>query len=164
MQRLQRARFAAHTSTTDPCIARRTHPPTCRFAGLAATAGAYSGSDTSLYYSLDDGLVHFVFVDTELWATGSSDDQAALLSWLEDDLKAVDRRVTPWVVAVGHRAAWMKHGGGSDLAPLLHDYGVNLLLAGHEHNYQRTYGVSTGHVGAAARWYWLLRTPAVPSR
>ena len=36
-----------------------------RWAGVAATAGAASGSGTALYYSYNDGLAHFVVIDTE---------------------------------------------------------------------------------------------------
>lgn len=36
-----------------------------RWAGVATTAGAASGSGTALYYSYNDGLTHFVVIDTE---------------------------------------------------------------------------------------------------
>jgi hypothetical protein len=111
---------------------------TARFFGIGATAGAYSGSGTSLWYSFNDGLVHWVALHTELWPQGGTDEQiASFLEWLAADLAAVDRAATPWVFVFGHRQQWMKGAGGwGKMDPLLHEYHVQLGFFGHEHNYQ----------------------------
>ena len=51
-----------------------------------------SGSDSAFHYSYNHGLVHFVHISTE---------HTPATAWLDADLSAVDRAVTPWVVAVG---------------------------------------------------------------
>jgi hypothetical protein len=78
-----------------------------RWAGVAATAGQSSGSGTVLYYSYDDGLTHFVVIDTEQYYY-DPDGVAAQYAWLEADLAKVDRAVTPWLIVLGHKGYWMK--------------------------------------------------------
>ncbi len=78
-----------------------------RWAGIAATAGRTSGSNSVLYYSYNDGLTHFVVIDTEQFyydPTGVT----AQYTWLEADLASVDRSVTPWIIVLGHKGYWMK--------------------------------------------------------
>lgn len=77
-----------------------------RFAGVGATAGAASGSGNAFWYSVDDVLagVHYVVVNSELWNyTGSAANVTQQTEWLQADLLAVDRAVTPWVVALSHK-------------------------------------------------------------
>ena len=38
-----------------------------RFASVAENAGARSNSNTAMYYSLDAGLVHYIFWDSEAY-------------------------------------------------------------------------------------------------
>lgn len=118
-----------------------------RYAGLGANAGVNSGSGTSLYYSIDIGIGHFVFFSTEAyWSqTGIIDAQ---LNWLKNDLiKANNNRENvPWIVAIAHKA-WSMDNNGDCLGvsctnatwydTLLHDYGVDLLFVGHQHEYRR---------------------------
>ncbi|RYG57137.1 hypothetical protein EON66_01105, partial [archaeon] len=105
-----------------------------RFAGIAATAGALSGSNSNLWYSYNDGLVHFVVIDTELYTEGGTPDQiAAQLQWLQNDLAAVDRSVTPWVIAYGHQQGWMKHMESfADISQIFYNGGVDVYFCGHE--------------------------------
>ena len=87
-----------------------------------------------LYYSFDWGNVHFVGLDTEL--TGP--EQAA---WLDADLAATDK---PWKIVFGHKPPYSSGEHGSDGAfrnhfvPLIEKHGVQLVLNGHEHDYERT--------------------------
>lgn len=86
------------------------------------------------WYSFDYGRVHFVALDTE----ESYETQAA---WLARDLAA-----TPltWKIVYLHRPPYSSGNHGSDtalravLAPILARYGVQLVLAGHDHDYERT--------------------------
>ena len=105
------------------------------------------------WYSFDWGDVHFVALDTERL----SERQAI---WLEEDLLANE---LPWVVAYLHAPPYSSGEHGSDLAarelftPLFETYGVQLVLAGHEHNYERTKPISgvtyvvTGGGGRSSR-------------
>jgi hypothetical protein len=85
-----------------------------------------SGSDDQMFYSYNHGLVHYVHVSTET---------AIPAAWLESDLKSVDRSVTPWVIAVGHKEKWMQLGtvDFKTYDALFRAYGVDLYVTGHQH-------------------------------
>lgn len=121
---------------------------TARFAGVAANAGANSGSGSALYYSVDVGLVHWVFFSTEpYWS--QLDIVVPQLNWLKADLAAANanRAAVPWIVAAGHKA-WMMDNNGACAGgasctnaswydDLFHSHGVDLLFVGHMHEYRR---------------------------
>jgi 3',5'-cyclic AMP phosphodiesterase CpdA len=77
--------------------------------------------------------VHFVALDTEA-------DYSEQMKWLERDLAA---NPLPWKVIYMHRPPYSSGAHGSDttlrnkLAPLLKKYGVQLVLSGHDHDYER---------------------------
>ena len=50
-------------------------------------------------YSYDYGLVHFIMMSTE----HNFEPGSRQYKWLENDLKNVDRKKTPWLVFGGHR-------------------------------------------------------------
>jgi acid phosphatase type 7 len=85
------------------------------------------------WYSFDHGDVHFVALDTnEIGA-----EQAA---WLDDDLTA---NQLPWVVVYGHHPPYSSGEHGSTTAfrqqfgPILERHRVDLVLSGHDHDYER---------------------------
>lgn len=86
-----------------------------------------------LYYSFDWGDVHIVVLDT----TGGYREQ---IEWLKRDLSANRKRFT---IAVGHHPMYTGSIRGPHLAlrrrfwPVLAYYGVNLVVMGHEHHYER---------------------------
>ena len=109
-----------------------------RFYGTYTLADN-SNSTNPLWYSFNDGLVHWVSVDTELWAYGGTPAEiAAQYEWLAADLAAVDRSVTPWVIAYGHKQDWMDSTNFTGLEAIMRKGAVDLYFAGHQHNYQRT--------------------------
>ena len=77
--------------------------------------------------------MHFVALDTEA-------DYATQMTWLEQDLAA---NQLPWKIIYMHKPPYSSGVHGSDkglrnkLAPLAEKYGVQLVLAGHDHNYER---------------------------
>lgn len=99
------------------------------------------------WWSYDVGLIHFVGMSTEHDYTIDS----AQYLWLENDLKNVNRTLTPWVIFGGHRPMYINsdYGGtrSSDIyvmdmmieniEPLLWKYQVNLGFYGHNHVMQR---------------------------
>ena len=94
-------------------------------------------SATEHYYSFDWGNVHVVALNTEEnFSNGSTQ-----YNWLENDLQNTDKR---WIVAAFHRPPYSSgpHGGNSDvrdeLTPILEQYGVDVVLNGHDHDYERT--------------------------
>lgn len=86
------------------------------------------------WYSFDWGDVHIVGLDTE--RVGST--QAA---WLEQDLAA--HTDAPWTIVMLHRPPYSsgEHGDTASVkqwfVPIFERAGVDLVLAGHDHNYER---------------------------
>ena len=117
------------------------------------TAGECGGvpSGTEKYYSFDYANVHFICLDSmssSLSATG------AMAAWLQADLAAT---VQGWIVAFFHHPPYTKGSHDSDveanhiairqnLLPILEAGGVDLILSGHSHAYERSRLVR-GHYG-----------------
>ncbi|KAI2621867.1 Metallo-dependent phosphatase-like protein [Xylaria nigripes] len=115
------------------------------------------------WYSFDYGMMHLVMINTETDFKSAPDGpggSAGLnggpfgttatqqLDFLEADLASVDRSVTPWIVAGGHRP-WYTTGDAcipcqEAFEPLLYKYGVDLAIFGHQHNSQRFQPVYRG--------------------
>lgn len=91
-------------------------------------------SGVERWYSFDWGDVHIVALDTEK----VDEVQAA---WLEEDLATNSQ---PWTIVFLHRPAFSSGSHGSTgsvqthFVPLFARYGVDLVLAGHDHDYERT--------------------------
>lgn len=94
---------------------------------------ALPGTLKEKWYSYDWGRVHFVALDTE-------SDYATQAQWLDADLAATTR---PWKVVYFHKPPFSSGGHGSDLAlrnalvPVFEKHRVQLVLAGHDHDYER---------------------------
>jgi 3',5'-cyclic AMP phosphodiesterase CpdA len=86
------------------------------------------------WYSVDWGPVHFAVIDTE--AVGA--EQAA---WLDHDLASTS---AVWRIVAGHKPPFSSGHHGSDPAvrdafvPVFERNRVDLVLSGHDHNYERT--------------------------
>lgn len=111
----------------------------------AESGGIPSGSEH--YYSFDYGQVHTVVLDSESTSLRSS---GAMYQWLARDLQASQQ---PWLVAMFHHPPYTKGSHDSDrrrdswgrmadmreiYLPLLEQHGVDLVLSGHSHMYERT--------------------------
>ncbi len=71
---------------------------------MEAGAGKRSGSGSNIFYSFDLGLTHFISFSAEAYAYRSGAELLAnQLAFMTADLAAVDRSVTPWVVALVHK-------------------------------------------------------------
>ena len=79
---------------------------TSRFASVGLYgAGAVSGTSTPRYYSFSRGLTHFLVFSAEAYTYKSGAEFIAnQLAFMKADLAAVNRAVTPWVVALVHKA------------------------------------------------------------
>jgi hypothetical protein len=96
------------------------------------------------WYSFTVGCVHTVMLSSE----HDPSPGAPMGDWLEGDLAALDRSVTPWVVLGIHRPLVETEQYPGDYAvaaglrailePLLLKYGVDVVLAGHYHSFQRS--------------------------
>jgi len=101
-------------------------------------------SGTEAYYSFDFGNVHFIVLDS--YETNRAVD-GPMYNWCEDDLQNTDAY---WIIAFWHHPPYSKGSHDSDTGtelkqmrenflPLFEDYGVDLVLSGHSHSYERTY-------------------------
>ena len=85
------------------------------------------------WFSYDWGRIHFVALDTEA-------DYTTQAEWLEADLAA---STAPWKIIYMHKPMYSSGSHGSDMglrnkmAPIMKRHGVQLVLAGHDHNYER---------------------------
>jgi hypothetical protein len=119
-----------------------------------------SGSSSNLYYSFESGGVHFLMLASyENFSEGS--DQ---LAWLRRDLANVDRKATPWLVAVLH-APWYnsnfdhqhereEYQMKASMERLLRDAGLDAMFAGHVHAYERIHRVFDGELDSCAPAYF----------
>ncbi|MEI6464807.1 MAG: metallophosphoesterase [Verrucomicrobiota bacterium] len=120
-------------SPTYPTV---TFGPEKRLANFAACAGARF--PTMANYSYDAGDGHFLCLDSNNY-TDATDP--ALQAWIAADLKGSDAR---WKFVTFHHGAFnVGHHHRYEqqmrvLAPIFEAHGVNFVLSGHEHNYQRT--------------------------
>lgn len=98
--------------------------------------------NTEAYYSFNWGDVHFVGLDT----TVLSEIQ---VRWLEADLARTDK---PWRIAFMHHAPYSSgkaHGSDGEvrrkLGPIFQKAGVQLVLSGHDHHYERSIDIDGIH-------------------
>lgn len=119
------------------------------------TSGQAGGlaSGTEAYYSFDYGMIHFVSLES--FETNRSVG-GAMLTWLQQDLASTNQ---PWLVVFFHHPPYTKgsHDSDSDIEsvqmrqnalPILEAAGVDLVLTGHSHSYERSYLID-GHYGTS---------------
>jgi len=120
---------------------------TCYVLPSGGEAGGMA-SGTEAYYSFDYANAHFISLDsTDSPRTPGS----AMLTWLASDLAATDQ---DWILAFFHHPPYSKGSHDSDnpgdsggrlydmrtyVLPILEAGGVDLVLAGHSHCYERSY-------------------------
>jgi len=102
------------------------------------------------YYSYDVGTWHVIVVNSEIIVNPIFSDSArrAQMEWVETDLKAHKK---PCTIAYWHHPRFSSgwHGSDSKLAPmwqLLYDNDVDLVLGGHDHDYERFGPMTPGGV------------------
>ncbi|MEM7040295.1 MAG: metallophosphoesterase family protein, partial [Bacteroidota bacterium] len=142
----------------------------------AEAGGTPSGMEA--FYSYDYGNVHFLSINSELGTiVGSSNDwigtyplfnifaspftSSPLTNWLHQDLSSTTKR---WKVAYWHQPPFTdgSHETGTfweifmeamrnNIIPILEQYGVDLVLCGHSHVYERSYLIK-GHYDDPNTW------------
>ena len=116
---------------------------------------ALTEQDTSkgVYYSFDYGNAKFIMLDTnDLSGNKIKDDQ---YNWLVNTLKNNTKK---WTIVSMHNPMYSvgKWGAGSSnaislalraqLSDLFAEYGVDIVLQGHDHTYSKTYPIGKGGV------------------
>jgi len=112
------------------CIVRGSHEKSCepldRLMGWPAR---------QRWYSFDYANAHFVALDS----LARPQQRQAMLQWVQADLAASK---ATWKVVFLHEGCYdlgehLSHWGSTDFAPVFRAHGVDLVLAGHSHGYQR---------------------------
>ncbi|HXJ56072.1 MAG TPA: metallophosphoesterase family protein [Verrucomicrobiae bacterium] len=100
-------------------------------------------SGTEKYYSFDFGNIHFVCLDS----MSDRSKNGPMCFWLREDLA---NQQAEWVIAYWHHPPYSAGSHNSDVeieliemrqnvVPILETYGVDLVLSGHSHSYERSY-------------------------
>lgn len=136
----------------------------------AEAGGVASGHE--LFYSFDYGNVHFVSLNSELGSVYNASHDwigvrlfgtfttSPMLEWLKQDLQA---NTLPWTVVFFHQPPYTDGSHDSEafwevymkamrenFTPVLEQYGVDLVLAGHSHVYERSYLMKGMHTNTFA--------------
>jgi hypothetical protein len=110
-------------------------------------------SGTEHYYSFDFGNVHFICLDSQ---TANRSTNGPMAIWAAADIAAT---TAEWIIAFWHHPPYSKGSHDSDvetqlvqmrrnLLPILEAGGVDLVLSGHSHSYERSFLID-GHYGTA---------------
>lgn len=127
------------------------------FAMFTLPANAEAGgiaSGTEKYYSFDYGNIHFICLDS---MTSDRSATGPMATWLRADLASSSRQ---WTIAFWHHPPYSKGSHDSDtdpilaamrqnFLPILEEAGVDLILAGHSHSYERSFLID-GHYGLSS--------------
>lgn len=136
---------ASSSSQTGPYYDIFTLPRSGEAGGVA--------SGTEAYYSFDYGNIHFVCLNSYDVSRATS---SAMLTWLTSDLSS---NTKDWLVAFFHHPPYSKGSHNSDTEtelvemrqnalPILESHGVDLVLSGHSHAYERS-KLLDGHYGSS---------------
>lgn len=101
-------------------------------------------ADQRRYYSFDWGNVHFVSLDSNLSLERAVNSGGPMLKWLDNDLRSTRQF---WRVVYFHHPPYAAGPNQNDVhslwirqyaVPIFEANGVQLVLSGHEHSYQRS--------------------------
>ena len=121
------------------------------------TDGSSGGtaSNTEAWYSFDYGNIHFIILNSvDVDKTAG----ATMLTWLQNDLVNTSQE---WIIANFHHAPYTGTNNNSsdteanakamreNVLPILETGGVDLVLGGYTHNYQRSYLIN-GHYNTSS--------------
>jgi hypothetical protein len=111
--------------------------------------GGGVASLTAAYYSFDVGNIHFLSLDSYGKEDGKrlSDTTGPQATWIKQDLEKASG--AGWIIAYWHHPPFTmgSHNGDTEkelvdirqnLIPMLERYGVDIVLGGHSHDYERT--------------------------
>lgn len=117
-----------------------------------AEAGGVA-SNSNRYYSWNHGNAHFISLNSE-----RTSSRTAMETWLRDELSASTKT---WRIVIFHHPPYSKGSHDSDnsgdsfgkmqymretILPILEQHGVDLVMSGHSHSYERSYFIN-GHYG-----------------
>jgi acid phosphatase type 7 len=134
---------STQASRSGPYYQNFTMPTAAECGGIA--------SGTEAYYAYDWGNIHFVSMDSYGTETASNsrmyDTLSPQVTWLKRDLAANKK---PWVIVYWHHPPFTMGSHNSDTETelvkirqnfirIIERFGVDLVLTGHSHDYERSY-------------------------
>lgn len=140
------AASADSATQTGPYYDQFTMPKNAEAGGVA--------SGTEAYYSFNYANIHFIVLDSQETSRSTT---GAMMNWMKADLQADN---SDWVIAVWHHPPYTKGSHNSDtetaliemrqnFLPVLEGHGVDLVLTGHSHSFERSY-LLDGHYGLSS--------------
>jgi hypothetical protein len=132
------------TTLSNPYYTHFSMPTNAECGGVA--------SGTEAYYSFDIGDVHVLSLDSYGQDASASnkriyDTTGAMVTWIKQDLAANTKK---WVIAYWHHPPYTMGSHNSDsesdlvsirqrFITILERYGVDMIICGHSHDYERSY-------------------------
>lgn len=164
--------WGRHTSRTRPAPGNHDYR-TAGAAGYFGYFGTAAGDPTTGYYSYELGSWHIVALNSNCVQVGGCNAGSPQESWLRADLAA---HPTTCTLAYWHHPRFSFGNYGNDTATqalwqALYDHGAEIVLSGHDHNYQQyvpqtpsgtrddARGIREFVVGTGGRGHYALRTP-----
>lgn len=140
--------FAASWGDSTKRIMKKIRPSPGNHEHLSLGAAPYykyfgdrAGEPSKGYYSYDLGEWHVIVINSEIMVNGSFTlaERRAQEDWVKKEVSGTQRFCT---VAYWHHPLYSSgwHGGSAAMRPiwqLLQDGGVDLILTGHDHGYER---------------------------
>src|SRR3990172_2831022 len=169
--------WGRHKARTKPSAGNHDYN-TSGASGYFNYFGAAAGEPGKGYYSYDLGAWHIISLNSNCGAIGGCDIGSAQEQWLKADLAA---NQTPCTAAYWHHPRYSSgdtHGSSTATQALyqaLYDADADLILTGHEHNYERfapqnaigqldtARGIRQFVVGMGGRRHYGFGTPLVNS-
>jgi hypothetical protein len=131
--------WGRHKARTRPAAGNHEYqtPGAVGYFGYFGTA---AGDPMKGYYSYDLGAWHVVVVNSNCWAVGGCGKGSPQERWLRADLADSTKKCT---LAYWHHPLFTsgsQHGPSTNMRTIvraLYDAGAEIVLTGHEHNYER---------------------------
>lgn len=108
---------------------------------------------TGAYYSVDYSNAHFVVLNTNESSGSYAEFTQTQLDWMKTDIGAAKAHGADWIIVVLHKGPYTtaEHAKMADvidtrkkIAPLFGELGVDLVLQGHDHVYERSKPIANG--------------------
>jgi len=131
---------------------------------IAGEAGGIA-SGTKQYYSFNYGKVHVVSLDSQLSARDTT-QRGAMKSWVQSDLADASTKAD-WIIVIFHHPPYSKGANHdsdtptietvdkpqrdmrNEFVPIFQQYGVDLVLNGHSHSYERSFYLKNLYAGTS---------------
>jgi hypothetical protein len=149
---IDRALFSPYRETmASTCLypSRGNHDVRLPWGDLFFVPGQEFGGDPVTFYTFDWAAAHFIVADTNKSLLPENEH----IAWLTEALENASSGGQNWVILLFHAPPFNagSHSSASRrireaLVPLFDRFEVDLVLSGHDHNYQRTFPIRDGVV------------------